>query len=195
MASSNSPAKAAKQFTVKELSERDMERWDSSELRELTDFETALKKVQETYGPVVKASETLGNGFALLSNQDKAKLAGKPFLLLFWTFNPGDFGDYFVSCAAMTSDGQKFILNDGSSGIYTQLREFSIEHDGRQGGLLVEGGLRMSQYATCSSCDRPRNKMQAVCTNLLGNGSQCGDKSEERHSGETAYLETARQPV
>jgi hypothetical protein len=180
-------------FTVEQLAERTMERWSNPELREINDYEMAMRAAIETYGEVADATKELGNGFALLSKDDKAKLVGTPFLLLYWTFQHGDYG-YFASAAAVTPDGMKFIMNDGSSGMFQDLLGFTQEHNGRQGGLLCPGGLRESTYPTCTGCSQPRSTVAKVCTNRLSNDTECGDESDERSSGTTYYLETSRQP-
>lgn len=184
----------ATQLTVEQLADRDMERWSNQELRDIQDFESAMRTAVETYGTVDDATQELGNGFALLSKDDKKKLVGKPFLALYWTFNPGDYGGHFASMVAITNDNQRFIINDGSSGIYQDLLSYSQEHNGRQGGLLCPGGLRESTYDTCPGCGRPRNALQTECTNMLHNGSVCGNTEERRDKGSTFYLETSRQP-
>lgn len=187
-------SKQSKELTVAELADRDLERWSDRELRELTDYEQAIQAAIGVYGKADDVTEEIGNGFAVLSKDDKAKLVGKPFFALYWTFNAGDFGDYFVSAACITPEGMKFILNDGSSGIYQQLADYSTTHDGKQGALMCPGGLRSSTYPTCPGCQRPRPKQTVECTNLLHNGTVCGDTSEDRETGTTFYLETARQP-
>lgn len=186
-----SPAEA---FPVDMLAQRTMERWTSSELRELPDYETAMRAAIETYGEVSDATRELGNGFALLTKGDKAKLVGKPFLALFWTFHASEeYGGFFSSMSCVTNDSRKFIVNDGGSGIYEDLLSFTQEHQGRQGGLLCPGGLRESSYPTCPDCGKPRPRAMLECTRTYPNNSVCGSTSEERNAGQTFYLETSAQ--
>lgn len=188
-------AAKSKDITVSDLAERSLERWDDAELRGLTDYEQAVKQAADLYGGIDDVSKEIGNGFAVLAKDDKARLVGKPFVALFWTFNAGDYGDYFATMFAISPDGAKFIINDGSSGVYAQLRDYSVTHDGRMGGLSVPAGLRASEYPTCKTCGKPRPKNIEVCTNLMNNGTDCNDKSDARDTGRTFYLDTAAQPV
>jgi hypothetical protein len=115
------------------------------DLRNLTDFDEAVRLTQQTLGePVAVASKEIGDGFALID--DKTQLVGVPMLLMEWTFRDGDFGTY-VSVRGMTESGKKFIINDGSTGIAEDLAKFT-ERTGRLGGLLVAKGLRVSEYPT-----------------------------------------------
>lgn len=153
-------------------------------------FADAMAIAEGVYGEIHNAGEVLGNGFALLD--DKSKLVGKALLALYWTFHPGDYGQ-FVSIAVVTAekiDGhQKFIVNDGSTGICAQLDAYTTTHDGRNGGLAVRQGLRESTYATCKGCERPRPSDVDVCENTLSNGTQCGNNDTTRGTGETYYLD------
>src|ERR1044072_7706806 len=94
----------------------------------------------------------------------------------------------------VTPQGQKFIVNDGGSGIYEDLLSFSQEHQGRQGALLCPGGLRESTYPTCPDCGKPRSTAAEECTKTLSNGTPCGSTAKERGQGQTFYLEPSRQP-
>lgn len=149
-------------------------------------FADALAAAEAAYGTVQSIAEEFGNGFAVL--KDKSVLVGKKFLMLKWGFSQGDYG-MFASVAVVTVDGGKYILNDGSTGICRDLHTFSVQH-GRYGGFIAENGLRVSQYATCVSCGRPRSSLDDdVCAVILPNGSECGDASTQRGSGETYYLD------
>jgi hypothetical protein len=182
-------------YSVERLAGRTMERWSNADLREIPDYETAMRVALETYGEVADATMELGNGFALLSKGDKAKLVGKPFLAMYWTFNESqEYGGHFASMAAVTADNQKFIVNDGSAGIFQDLLAFTQEHNGRQGALLCPGGLRESSYPTCPDCGKPRPQSMEECTRELSNGSPCGSTDTRRGVGQTFYLETSRQP-
>lgn len=170
---------------------------DSSAMQELTDdvlrglgqtgdaFADAVAVAEAVYGAVTDFSEEMGSGFQLL--QDKAALVGKKLLFLKWSFTPGDFG-VFCSAAVITADGGKFIVNDGSTGICTQLRELSIK-TGRFGGSVAQRGLRESSYATCQACGQPRSSFDETCTNTLKNGSVCGNTDTARGTGNTYYID------
>jgi hypothetical protein len=87
---------------------------------------------------------------------DKAKLIGKKFLAVQWVFrNSDEYLSEYVSVYIITSDTidgkTHFVLNDGSTGICSQLRQLTNkrENDGHktpQGGALIKGGLHLSEY-------------------------------------------------
>lgn len=170
---------------------------DMSVMRELSDdvmrqigstgdaFADAMAIAEQLYGSVKEVQEEFGSGFQLTS--EKNSLVGKKFLLLKWNFTQGDYG-VFVSAAVVTADGAKLIINDGSTGICHQLRDFSMK-TGRFGGFVAPRGLRTSSYTTCKSCGKPRSNFDEVCANVLNNGSACGDTDTGRGTGETYYLD------
>lgn len=155
------------------------EGFTDAELRGITTFEEAFSLAESIYGDVVDVSEELGNGFTLVS--DKSVLENKPFVILSCGFNEGDYGD-FVSIAAVTKDNEKYIFNDGSSGVFKQLFEL-VRTLKRTGGFLVPGGLRSNEYPTCTGCGRGRAIAAKECPH-----EGCGDKSEKRASATTYYL-------
>lgn len=157
---------------------------DDDALRGIESFDDAVAIATAQWGELTDYAEQYGTGFAVL--EDKMALVDKPFLIIAWRVNEGRFGG-FSSAIVMTQDGGKWILNDGSSGIYQQLKSISI-NDGRNGGVLVKEGLRVSVFDTCSACDLPRPASVVECDNVLNNGTLCGDRSEERHEGRTFYL-------
>lgn len=153
------------------------------QLRSVQSFDDAMQLAAEQYGTIQDFAEEYGTGFDLLD--DKSKLVGQPLILLQWRINDGDFGG-FVSAVGVTKDGTKFIINDGSTGVFKQLCEISATTQ-RNGGLVVQKGLRQSQYPICVgtdeiSCGRPRSPQEAVC-------EYCGSTSERRATGETYYLD------
>lgn len=123
--------------------------FDEDALRELRTFDEAVALTTTHQGPVDTADAVLGDGFAVLSKEGKARLCGVPLLLMEWAFRPGDFGTPFVSVrlAARNPDGgmSRYIVNDGSTGIAEQLAKFT-KKTGRMGGLLVKNGFRKSEY-------------------------------------------------
>jgi hypothetical protein len=76
--------------------------------------------------------------------EDKAKLCGVPFMLVHWEFHGGDFGE-FVSMWVLTLDDKRYIVNDGSTGIYQQLKETTGKHN-IDSMLVCRHGLRESKY-------------------------------------------------
>jgi hypothetical protein len=126
---------------TKELSTTE---FTNEELSALNSFDDALALLRDKVGEenVGVADRDLGDGFKLLENKDI--LIGVPFLLVTWSFHNGDHGE-FVSAKLMTQEGQKYILNDGSTGIWDQLKQYS-EKKGVPAGLFCMKGLRRSNY-------------------------------------------------
>jgi hypothetical protein len=87
---------------------------------------------------------------------DKTKLIGKKFLAVQWIFREStEFLSEYVSVYIITADtidgGTHFVINDGSTGICSQLRQLTAkrENDGHKtptGGALIKGGLHLSEY-------------------------------------------------
>jgi len=120
--------------------------FDDNDLRGITSFDEAMKAAQKEYGEIVDASTAIGTGFDLMDTEGKDQLVGVPFIVLEMRFNWSEaYNQEFVSFLAVTEDGRRFIVNDGSTGVYRQLRTFYDEWK-RPGGLLVKGGLRRSDY-------------------------------------------------
>lgn len=167
------------------------ERFSDANLRQITTMEQAIAAAREVYGDVLNVGDHLGTGFSVLDREEKMKLVDVPFFILHMSFNEGDHGEEgFVSLTIMTGDDKRFVINDGSSGIRSQCEELVTENQGRFGGYMVHGGLRMSEYTTCTSCEMPRKESSKECSNILSNGSQCGDTKTARGKGETFYLDT-----
>jgi hypothetical protein len=148
-------------------------------------FNDAMEIARQIHGNVKSLTDEFGNGFQLLDN--KGLLVGERFVFLKWQFSEGKFGTY-VTASVVTEKGGKYILVDGSSGIREQLHTYTRKQ-GRWGGFVADHGLRVSSYSTCEACGQPRSSFDDVCTNQLSNGSQCGDASTNRSTGETYYLD------
>jgi hypothetical protein len=124
-------------------------RMDASILR---NAESLSDLVQHFPDGIVNGSEVLGDGFTMLSKDEKSRLCGVPLLFVEWTFSKGDFGDQseFVVTRCVQADGTgkivgKFIFIDGSTGVYQQLKDYSTEY-GSYGGVFFPKGLRKSEY-------------------------------------------------
>lgn len=160
-----------------------VERFNDDTLRGIKSAEDAMRLITETYGGYVDITEELGSGFSLLEDRDKARLVGRPFIIVQVQFSQGTFGE-FVSASLVTLDtNDRVIMNDGSTGICAQLRSL-VDRLGRMGGFHVPKGLRESSYATCKRCGSPRLPSAEVCI--------CGDDSTDRSQGTTYYLETSK---
>lgn len=160
------------------------ERPTDTELRGIGNLEDAMAFMAERYGAVEAITERLGNGFSIL--KDKKPLVGVPFYILYTDLIDGEFGE-FATMAVITADTnqRRFIVNDGSTGIYQQVTELREQ---RAGGFFVPQGLRESTYATCPSkeggCGRARDERKTECPH-------CGNDSTTRGTGSTYYLDTS----
>ena len=77
---------------------------------------------------------------------EKSKLVGEPFIITNLRFWEGDKGDV-VSVMLLTKDGKKLVFNDGSTGVYRQLK-YIVSQTNRFSGIKVMRGLRSSTYET-----------------------------------------------
>lgn len=151
-----------------------------AEMRDIASYEDALALATAVHGDVLDIAQELGTGFALL--KDKGKLEDQEFVLIQWRFTAGDFAKGFVSAALVTKTGDKYIITDGSTGIFQQLMNLSQETQ-RFGGVKVPNGVRASRYATCPDCGRPMSADEVECSN-----EKCGYQGDKRGQGETYYL-------
>ncbi len=160
-------------------------RFDKQDRTEIQSWDDALALARQAYGTVLNIHETeLGDGFRVANEEDERRLIGVPLMLLEWRWNDGDFGE-FVSIVAVAqgADGQatKWILNDGSTGIREQVRDFETKY-GRNGGLMVRQGLRVSDYTTDLDTGKPINKKDLV---------EYHKEGKKTGKGYTFYLDTS----
>lgn len=101
-------------------------------------------------GAEVESFADYGSGFTILANKDR--LLDTRFIILEWRFTTSaKYSSEFASAAVVTENAEKYILNDGGTGICAQLRAITDERikTGRpnpQMALRVDGGLRKSVY-------------------------------------------------
>jgi hypothetical protein len=107
--------------------------------RDIKSLQDALTLARETYGEPQDVSEVLGNGFNVLPTADKGRLVGVPFLIMEWRFYQGDQGEA-VALMLVTEQGEKLIVNDGSTGIREQLKSLPRKP------VIVRRGLVCSDY-------------------------------------------------
>lgn len=109
----------------------------------------SLASIGALLGDKIGSATDLGSGFALLDTPGKRRLCGVPLLILMWNFSQGDMGE-FVSAHVVSLDPTgkvtgKYVINDGSTGVYRQLKDWT-ERTGERQGLHVPRGLRASDY-------------------------------------------------
>lgn len=110
--------------------------------REVLRKQATFQDVIDTGAAISHVGDYLGDGFSVA---DKATLIGTPFLILDWRFNEDESSQRgFVSVSIMTKHNEKFVVNDGGTGIMAQMQE--IQDAGVQPPLLVAKGLRRSDY-------------------------------------------------
>lgn len=126
---------------------------DKDALSEVSDFASALQTLADA-GVINESISDYGTGFTVV---DKNRLVNVPFVIMEWRFNEGDFKNEngenveFVSVAVVTKNGDKWVINDGGTGIAEQLRSVTRKrvekkHGTPQNGLLVPAGLVRSDY-------------------------------------------------
>jgi hypothetical protein len=104
-----------------------------------------LADARAALGVVVNSSEVLGDGSEFIT--DKNVLVGSPFLILDWRFITDEKTQReYVNVLIMGANGEKARFNDGSTGVYAQLKKVS-ENTGKV-GIQVKQGLRKSDYTT-----------------------------------------------
>jgi hypothetical protein len=100
-----------------------------------------MLKSLEAAGEVMSSAE-LGNGWGVLGSKEKGRLVGVPLLVIGYKFNDGDNGE-FVSAQVITNT-ERLIVNDGSTGIFQQLKD--LIEDGELRAVYCKHGLRRSDY-------------------------------------------------
>lgn len=119
--------------------------FNDAELREISDFKSVLEAAKAKGLAVTDSGDEIGNGFSLLD--DKRVLVGKELVIIDWKFthrsvaNGADEDADFVTMLVITDTGEKWIVNDGSTGIYKQLSELGDPHV-----IHAAKGLRVSDY-------------------------------------------------
>jgi hypothetical protein len=109
-------------------------------LASITSFDDALALLKGS-GIDVHSTEEFGDGFSVV--EDKNTLVGAEFVTLGMKFSTGDHGE-FVIIHAVTKDGRKVIITDGSTGIFAQATKYASK--GLTAGLRVPRGLIRSDF-------------------------------------------------
>lgn len=98
----------------------------------------------------VLVDEVLGDGFQIMSTDDKMRLVGVPMHILDWKFYEGKLGGFvsarvIVKVGNAPTDIQKFRIADGSTGVYQDLQTLTAKL-GRTHSVSVRRGFRVSEY-------------------------------------------------
>jgi hypothetical protein len=106
---------------------------------------TDLSEARAALGVVFNASDILGDGSEFIT--DKNRLVGVSFLVCDWRFIIDEKTQReYVNVMVMNERGDKARFNDGSTGIYAQLK--SVTEQAGVVGIACKGGLRRSDYTT-----------------------------------------------
>lgn len=110
-------------------------------------FEDIVNTLQ-AQGDIIDAEEEYGDGAVLLKKEDKRKLVGVPMVLFDYSYSEGvGASGEKVTLRLKLSDDTIVIINDGSAGIYRQLKELDGKNTSGR-ALLLRHGLRASDYTT-----------------------------------------------
>jgi hypothetical protein len=116
--------------------------WTEDDLASINSFDDLATAMAENNVTGVDVSD-FGTGYAVL--EDKGRLVGVEFAILDWRFSVGDFGD-MVTCYVLTKSGEKWIVNDGSTGIREQMAAIQTRMGGRKAPIRCPKGLTVSEY-------------------------------------------------
>lgn len=133
---------------------------DEETLAGITSLDDAFKALASAGINVTEAKE-LGTGFQILKEKDQ--LVGVPFLVLMMQFNSSDKFDKdgeFVSLHVITEKGDKWIVNDGSTGIMAQCQRYAKA--GHSAGLIFREGLTRSDYTKTVTVDGKEKEISAT---------------------------------
>lgn len=129
-----------------------------SELRQMSfDQIAALFEGRTVDVTEVIESDAIGE---ILNGDEKSRLLGQPFFILDYRFNEGDQGE-FVSMRVVTRSGDKYVVNDGSTGIFAQMK--GVAEKGVTSGIACRHGLRKSDYKYCPECRETLKKGETSC--------------------------------
>lgn len=120
---------------------------------EATQFESPLSAAEiadimaMNFDDLATQSTPSNQVFAKPEMVEKDDLVGQPIIILSWAFNDGDYGrGKFVSVTCMTKANELVLFNDGSTGIFDQLEQYTDKHKSQRGPILCRKGLTRSDY-------------------------------------------------
>lgn len=135
-------------------------------------FSDALKLATTVHGSVVET-----NAVRVMRIEDKKRLVGLPLILMEWSTLWSEENDRdYVSALVVVLEREegtdesgkkieektsKWILNDGSTGIYKELTAYT-ENTGLSGGVVCRAGLRVSEYFIDPTTRKPLTRLQVA---------------------------------
>lgn len=116
------------------------------ELKTMVSAASGITFTPETFEQVFEAFggdlvEIEGSPYKVV---DKASLVNVGFVITDVRFYEGTFGTAVAVCG-ITRDNERFVFNDGSTGIFEAIKR-TVAVTGRTAGILVANGLRASHY-------------------------------------------------
>jgi hypothetical protein len=120
--------------------------WSDDQLREINTIDDLKRAVVENGVDTADAS-AFGNGYSVLV--DKNALVDREIYIIDWRFNSGIMGEFatmLVLAEAPSGMTEKWIVNDGSTGIRDQLHRWQALNDDKTSVIRVRKGLRVSRY-------------------------------------------------
>lgn len=128
-------------------------------------FEDALAYFNANEG-IVNIGDVAGDGYIL--TRDKEQLVNVPFVIVDWRPVVDEAtARTYATIRLITSDGRKYRINDGSTGICQQLNEIMDRH-GVSKGIAVAKGLFKSEYLVSND---EHNHGQVVAKDYAGKKS------------------------
>lgn len=112
---------------------------DAIDWRHIISADDAFKALADAGIQITNATD-YGDGFTVID--DKKRLVDNPFIVVNARLAHGDFG-HFSILHVITKQNEKFIVIDGSTGIYAQVLRHGVSVFI---GLLCELGLTVSEY-------------------------------------------------
>lgn len=130
-------------------------------LSSIRSFADAIAIATEVHGE----DTTTATGIRVMRIEDKRLLTGVPLVLLEWHFLWSEENDreyVSVLCVADTKpDPSQWYLNDGSTGIFVELKEYEAK-TGKNGNVLCPQGLRVSDYSIDPQTRKPLTRAQVT---------------------------------
>jgi len=142
--------------------------FSKDELSAIDDFDAAIALAIGAYGDIVDAGDDIlfGDGFKVATDKVKRnRLCDTPLLFLDWAFKESEFDperEWVVAHVVQRLENggvAKWVITDGGTGIARDLRAYT-DKTGRDGGVLFNEGLRVSDYLTDAETGVPHSKQE-----------------------------------